>query len=331
MEDRKKQAELQKGLNPGKKKHKAWKIVLIVLLVILLIPSIFLMTVSIYHHTYSVDKGPETVANSTGLIQAEGRSLYDAGGKRIQLRGVNAGDAQVNEGWLGPWCYGYDTDSNGNVSYPDFNEEELREGLGKNPNLTSAQAAEIRESFARQWFSQEDFVTVHETLKMNAIRLPFYWRNLLNDDYSLKSDSEAFSYLDWFLGEAKANSLYVILDLHGCPHSQNGYEHSGLQSEGAAFWKNEDAQKAVVNLWKDIATHYTVAAPELGKTIASYDLLNEPTSTYGGKTDKTVWAVYDEIYDAIRETGDRHVITMEGCWAGGTINSPIRSTTITWI
>ncbi|MCI1734274.1 MAG: glycoside hydrolase family 5 protein [Bacilli bacterium] len=315
MDDKTKTEEpVNQPISQPKKKHKVLKIVLIVIVVILMIPALFLATVSIYHHTYSVNKGPETITNDTGLIQAEGRSLYDKDGNRIQLKGVNAGNTLVNEGWLGFWCDGYKTDSNGTVSYPDFNQEQLLAGLKANPNLSESQGKELLEDYHYSWFSKSDFAIVHDTLKMNTIRLPFYWRDILNDDYSVKSEGEAFMYLDWFIGNAKANNLYVVLDLHGCPHSQNGYEHSGLQSEGAAFWNNTDAVNAVIRLWTTIATRYTATLPELGKAIASYDLINEPTSTYGGSTDKTVWAVYDKIYEAIRATGDRHVITMEGAW-----------------
>jgi cell division protein FtsL len=306
-----------------KKKHKVLKIVLSVLLVIILIPCIFLAAVSIYHHTYKVNSGPETIENSTGLIQASGRSLYDKDGKKIRLRGVNVGNALVNEGWLSFWCDGnYSADSSGEITYPDFNQEQLLAGLKANPNLDALKIEEILAYYRSKWFSADDFVTVKDTLKMNVLRLPVYWRDFLNDDLSRKTSAEAFLYLDWFLTNCKLNGIYCVLDLHGCPGSQNGYEHSGLQTEGASFWSHENYISAVVDLWSFISEHYTNTAPDLGAYIASYDLINEPTSTAGGKTDKIVWDVYDRIYKAIRSVGDKHVITMEGSWDFSVLPNP---------
>ena len=41
---------------------------------------------------YEIPEQKEEIHNNTGLIQAYGRSLYDANGDQILLRGVNAGN-----------------------------------------------------------------------------------------------------------------------------------------------------------------------------------------------------------------------------------------------
>ncbi len=106
----------------------------------------------------------------------------------------------------------------------------------------------------------------------------------------------------------------MVLDLHGAPGSQNGYEHSGAAKREANLWDSEENVNATVALWDFISKHYTNTRPDLGKWVATYDLMNEPTYTYEGVTDQHCWDVFDKIYDAIRANGDRHVITMEGCW-----------------
>ena len=82
----------------------------------------------------------------------------------------------------------------------------------------------------------------------------------------------------------------------------------------AGLWTNEAYVNATVEMWKLISKHYTETKPELGKWIATYDILNEPTYEYNTITTKECWEVLDQIYDVIRANGDKHVITMEGCW-----------------
>ena len=216
----------------------------------------------------------------------------------------------------------YVKDADGNIQYPEFTEEEFRAGLKSNPNLADYDLDELMEYYWSCFFTEEDFRIIKEDLQLNTIRLPIYYLNILNEDLSLKSEEDAFAYIDWFVGCAAEQGLYVILDLHGAPGSQNGYEHSGTAKKEANFWTNEEYVDAVVSLWDFVSQHYTQTAPELGKWIATYDILNEPTYTHGGTTTKECWDIFDRIYDTIRDNGDAHVVTMEGCWDFGKLPDP---------
>ena len=279
---------------------------------------------------YKIPEQAPTIENKTGLVQAYGRSLYDADGNALQLIGVNAGQILVQEGWMSPFALeplknedgSYVKDDGDNIQYPEFTEEELRKALAENPNLQDYDPEELLQYYYSCFFTEEDFRIIKEDLGMNTIRLPFYWRNILNDDLSLKREAEAFAYLDWFVSNAAKQELYVVLDLHGAPGSQSGYEHSGDTSQGAQLWRNEDYMNATVALWDYISQHYTEKAPELGRWIAAYDLMNEPTYNTKGVTTKGCWEVFDKIYDVIRENGDQHVIAMEGCWDFSSLPDP---------
>ena len=276
----------------------------------------------LYSNLYKVPAQAPAIENTTGLIQASGRSLYDAEGNRIQLRGINAGQILLQEGWMSPFALEpeknkdgtYVKDADDNIQYPEFCEEEFRTALAQNPNLAAYDPEELMQYYRECFFTEEDFRIIKEDLGFNVIRLPFYWRNLLNDDLSRKDEETAFAYLDWFLTQASENSLYVILDLHGAPGSQSGYEHSGVAERVAGLWDSEENVAATVDLWTFVAGHYTETRPDLGKWVATYDLMNEPTETYKGITTEVCWNVFDQIIDAIRATGDRHVITVECCW-----------------
>ena len=272
---------------------------------------------------------PEHATNTTGLVQAIGSSLYDKDGNKLRLNGTNAGNALVYEGWLSPFSCGaltnedgsYQTDADGNVEYPELTTEEVYAGFKSNPNLTDAQRKELYNLYLDNWFSKEDFKRVKD-LGMNAIRLPFYWRNLLtyeNGVYTRKDESEAFSYFDNFLANCKENNIYCILDLHGAPVTQNGYEHSGSMSKDL-LWDDDKAIDATCDLWSYIAEHYI--NNELGKYIATYDILNEPTATYRGKTEDKCYPIFDKIYKAIRNAGDQHCITIETTWLFDSFKNP---------
>ena len=310
---------------------KKWvKALLISLGTLVLVIVLAVGGVMIWSANYAIPEQADSIANETGLVQASGRSLYDAQGNRLRLRGINAGQILLQEGWMSPFALeplrnedgSYVTDADGNLQYPEFAEEDLRAGLKANPNLKDYDPEELLQYYYDCFFTEEDFRIIQEELGFNTIRLPFYYLNILNEDLTLKAEEDAFGYLDWFISQAAERELYVVLDLHGAPGSQNGYEHSGASERVAGLWTSEENKAATLELWKFVSDHYTRTRPDLGAWIATYDLMNEPTYTFGSGTTRECWDFFDEIYDAIRASGDRHVITMEGCWDFGALPDP---------
>ena len=308
------------------------RIILCILLALVLLIAAVVGGFVLYSKLYKVADQAPSITNTTGLVQASGKSLYDPQGNRLQLTGINAGQILLQEGWMSPFALeplmnddgSYVKDKDGNIQYPEFTEEEFRAGIRSNPNLNIWNEDLLMHTYRSCFFTEEDFRIIKEDLQLNTIRLPFYYLNILNEDLTLKVEAEAFSYLDWFIGEAAKNELYIILDLHGAPGSQNGYEHSGTAVREANLWTSEANIAATVNLWQYIAQHYTNTRPDLGRWIAIYDIMNEPTYEYKGVTTEECWDVFDRIYDTIRETGDQHVITMECCWDFSCLPDPAR-------
>ena len=306
------------------------KTVLYAVLALIAVLGIGIGCLYLYSSSYSIPEQDASIENTTGLVQAHGRSLYDPAGEQLHLQGINAGQILLQEGWMSPFALepkknedgSYVKDADGNLQYPEFSEEEFRAGLKANPNLAGHDVDEMMEYYWSCFFTEDDFRIIKEELGLNTIRLPFYYLNILNEDLTLKEEAEAFAYLDWFIEQAAKQELYVILDLHGAPGSQNGYEHSGAAQRVAGLWDSEKNVQATVELWDFISRHYTSTRPDLGKWIATYDLMNEPTRKYKSTTNKDCWDVFDRIYDVIRENGDAHVITMEGCWDFSTLPDP---------
>ncbi len=310
---------------------KNWlKKLLIILGAVVLLLALFVLGAFLYSQNYSIPEQAAFIENDTGLVQARGRSLYDPQGQRLQLKGINAGQILLQEGWMSPFALeplknedgSYVTDADGNLQYPEFSEEEFRAGLKANPNLAGCDLDELLQYYYSCFFTEEDFRIIKEELQLNTIRLPFYYLNILNEDLSLKEEDDAFAYLDWFIAQAAQHGLYVVLDLHGAPGSQNGYEHSGAAERAANLWTSQENMDATLGLWQFVSRHYTQTRPDLGVWIAAYDLLNEPTYKYKYITTKQCWDFFDILYDAIRAEGDRHVITMEGCWDFASLPDP---------
>lgn len=312
-----------------KKMNKPLKIVLLSLASFFGTLFLAVGVVSIYSATYKIPKQKEKIENNTGLVQAYGRSLYDANGDQLVLQGVNFGNIFLQEGWLSPFALeplknkdgSYKKDKDNNIQYPEFTEEDFRNGLLSNPNCGPENYDEWFDYYFNSWVSESDYDLLVD-LDLNTIRLPIYWRNLLNDDFTRKSEDVAFEYIDKVIEKAKEHNLYIILDLHGVPGSQNGYEHSGDMSQGAAFWHNEEYILAAIDCWEFISEHYATTRSDLSSTIAIFDLMNEPTYRTAGMTEAPCWKIFDRIYDAIRDNGDNHVISMEGCWTFSTLPNP---------
>ena len=148
------------------------KRILLILLAAVILLGIGIGGLLIYSHNYAPKDQAPSIANDTGLVQAQGRSLYDAEGNRIQLRGINAGQILLQEGWMSPFALeplknpdgSYVKDADGNIQYPEFTEEEFRAGIQSNPNLQGYDLDALLQLYRECFFTQEDFRIIKEEL-----------------------------------------------------------------------------------------------------------------------------------------------------------------------
>lgn len=227
------------------------------------------------------------------FLKAVGTQIRDnfGTGEVVTLRGTNLGGWQVMEGWMCP------TDALDQKTAIKV----LTERFG------SVTAEELIKTYEAAWWQEQDFDYLKD-LNFNVIRLPISYLNLLDEEGRLRKDTLAT--YDWFVEECGRRDIYVILDLHCAPGSQNGRDHSG-DTSGSKLFHDDYDQDLTVSLWEQLATHYKGNA-----TIAGYDLLNEPE---GDERERSPWGAiqfpfYHRLYQAIRAVDPDHMIILEAIW-----------------
>lgn len=243
------------------------------------------------------------------MVTTDGEKLVDEHGDEVILRGINAGGLFVTEHWM----TGFNK-SNPKNDYLSLSRTFIS-------RFGEEDTKRLWQTYRQNWWSDADFENCAE-MGINVIRLPFTYMNV---DFAAITDLENagqsydFSALDEFVEAAAEHGIYTILDLHGAYGSQNGQDHSGQifdTAEEVTFYENEQLISLTVKLWGALAEHFRTNSNVIG-----YDILNEPGEK-AGLTEKRHWDCFDRIYDAIRATGDRHIVIFESCWDGANLPQP---------
>jgi aryl-phospho-beta-D-glucosidase BglC (GH1 family) len=228
----------------------------------------------------------------TRFLKTDGEVLRNhAGtGEIVTLRGTSAGGWQLMEAWMCP------------TNAPDQKTaiDTLTGRFGKE------KAEELFKVYESAWWQEADFDNIAE-LNFNVLRLPISYLNLLDEEGRLREDTLAV--YDWFVQECSKREIYVILDLHAAPGSQNGRDHSG--SSESILFTNSKAQELTISLWVQLAGHF-----QGNPTIAGYDLLNEPE---GNEEERAPWGdvqlpFFDHLYRAVRSVDPDHIILFNAIW-----------------
>ena len=198
-----------------------------------------------------------TAAQASGLAFGKGVSSWNYPGPRSdikastspKLRGVNLGAWLVLERWMTPDTY-RGTDA------PD--EYTLCLTLG-------SKAKDRLEQHRETFITSSDFRWIKQC-GLNTVRLPVgYWALEAPKPYV-----ESSQYISFALDECQKNNLKLLLDLHGAPGSQNGWDHSGRV--GPINWpKDPQNVQETLRVLESFAQQYG-SHPAL----CGIELLNEP-------------------------------------------------------
>lgn len=172
-----------------------------------------------------------------------------APGQASVWRGVNLGSWLVLERWMAPSVFqGYDAQD----------EYTLSQQMG-------GQARARLQEFRNNWITESDFAWI-AARGLNCVRLPVgYWVLDGPAPYVPAPDS-----LDRAFTQAAKYGLGVLLDLHGAPGSQNGWDHSGRAGDMQWPYKPEYIAQTL-DVVEALAAHCQRYANLIG-----FELLNEP-------------------------------------------------------
>lgn len=99
--------------------------------------------------------------------------------------------------------------------------------------------------------------------------------------------------------------MRVILDIHGAPGSQNGYDNSGQRTSNPEWALNPD------NITRTIDT-LSFIVDNLGGMVHVIELLNEPAGFLGGQWPDAVRQFWLDGYAAVRAAAGAGIKVMIG-------------------
>lgn len=232
-----------------------------------------------------------SVASAQGFLRTQGTKIINDNGE-VLLRGMGLG------GWLVP--EGYMLGTSGFANSPTQIRNKIEALVG----------TENRKLFYQKY--EENFVTKADIDQLkeygfNSVRFVFHWDKLTPPDQPGVWLEPGFAQFDSVITWCKANNMYVILDMHCAPGSQNDGPIS--DSDGQAhLWLDAAFRTRTVEIWRKIAERYKDE-----KTVGGYDLINEPAWDLGA-TNALLREIYINITNTIREVDKNHILFIEGNW-----------------
>ncbi|KAJ6520131.1 glycoside hydrolase family 5 protein [Mycena sanguinolenta] len=201
-----------------------------------------------------------------------------------KVRGVNLGGWLVLEPWITPSLFS-NTDNNNIVDEWTFGS------LQSKATATAALAAHWN-----TWITESDFAAI-AAAGLNHVRLPIgYWAwDVSGGEPYIQGQ---LVYLNNAVTWASNHGLKLIVDLHGAPGSQNGFDNSGHR--GDATWANAGSSGS--NVQRTNAVIKKIAAlyknnPSVVPIIAP---LNEPAGFDGGNWLAVIKQYWLDSYGNIR-------------------------------
>lgn len=249
-------------------------------------------------------------SRAEGFLRVQGRQIVDAQGRPVILRGVGLGGWMLQEGYmLG-------------LTGPGMQHAIRR-------RIVDLIGEEDAEAFYRAWLDNyvgKDDIDAIAAWGFNSVRLPMHYQL-----YTLPVAKEpvrgrqtwledGFRRTDALISWAKANGLYVILDLHAAPGGQgNDLNISDRDPSAPSLWDEPANRDKMVALWRRLALRYRDEP-----AVAGYDLINEPNWGFADADDKNgckeagnapLRELLVRTTAAIREVDRRHIVIVEGnCW-----------------
>ncbi|KAI9884006.1 MAG: hypothetical protein M1823_004224 [Watsoniomyces obsoletus] len=213
-----------------------------------------MLVTSLTSHIAAVSLLASLVAARPAPLTPRANSFDFAANK---VRGVNLGGWLLLEPWITPSLFQQWENGGGAVD-----EYTLSQALGKDETYRR-----LSEHW-NTWITQDDFNQIARA-GLNHVRIPVgYWA-------VAPLDGEPFvqgqlDYLDKAIGWARAAGIKVMVELHGAPGSQNGFDNSGRY--GSIDWLKGNTVSQTLDAIRGLTERYASQTD----VVTSIGLLNEP-------------------------------------------------------
>lgn len=199
-----------------------------------------------------------------------------------KVRGVGLGGWLVLEPWITPSIF----DNTGNPNIVD----EWTFGQYQDQNT----ARNTLTNHWNTWITEGDFAAI-AAAGLNHVRIPIgYWAFDVSAGEPYIQGQ--LPYLQNAVTWAQNHGLKVIIDLHGAPGSQNGFDNSGQRMSYPTWQSNSNNVARTNNVIKTIAGMYK----DSSSVVAAIAPLNEPAGWYGSSMLDVVRQYWYDSYGSIR-------------------------------
>jgi len=200
-----------------------------------------------------------------------------------KIRGVNIGGWLVLEPFITPSLF----DATGNDAIVDEYTFCSMQDRG------AAQSALT--NHWNTWITEDDFAQI-AAAGLNHVRIPigFWAYDVSGGEPYIQG---AADYLDRAIGWARNHGLKVLIDLHGAPGSQNGYDNSGKR--GNEQWHTDSNNVLRTKLViQTLSQKYS--DPSYWQVVTALGLLNEPATYLSSDLLATTRQYWYDAYGAAR-------------------------------
>ena len=248
--------------------------------------------------------------HSQSFLRAQDQFIVNEQGEKVLLRGMGLGGWMLQEGYMLKL---------GNLGQQHAMRAKIEELIG----------AEATQEFYDAWLANHTTKADIDAMAkwgFNSVRLPMHFNlyTLPIEQEPVKGQNtwleQGFAMTDELIAWAKANNMYVILDLHAAPGGQgNDFAISDRNPNTPSLWQSEANQQKMIELWRKLAQRYANES-----AVGAYDIINEPNWGFENADDKNgcketknepLKKLMVDVTKAIRLVDSKHMIIIEGnCW-----------------
>ncbi|KAK6454506.1 glycoside hydrolase superfamily [Scheffersomyces xylosifermentans] len=212
-------------------------------------------------------EGYQFPVSNAKFVNESGSESYPQSTKKLstneKVYGVSLGGWLVAEPWIMPSLF---DDVFVMTGKQPVDEYTLATILGKN------RTREYLENHWNTFYTEQDFKEI-KSLGLNLVRIPIgYWAFglLPNDPYV---HGQEF-YLDRAISWARLHGLRVMLDIHGMPGSQNGFDNSGQRIQTPEWLQFDYNMQLTYKVVDYVLTKY--GSQSFNDVITDIEIVNEP-------------------------------------------------------